>query len=226
MNELEQNAFLLHSRPYRDNQVIVEFLTQSLGKVSAIAYVGTSVKSSKKALLQPFIPLQIVLKGKGALKTLVRIENAKKSFLLTGDYLYSGFYLNELQVRLLAENIPLEALYEQYQQSLELLSQRQAIESILRDFENALLDELGLTIDYSMLFEQNHDYYHYLPEQGLVPALSNDGIKLPAGHLRQIAQQQVGDSKVRQSYKLLMRQVFEPLLAGKPLNSRKLFKRN
>ena len=226
MNELEQNAFLLHSRPYRDNKVIVEFLTQSLGKVSALAYVGNSVKSSKKALLQPFIPLQIVLKGQGGLKTLARIENANKSFLLTGDYLYSGFYLNELQVRLLAENIPLEALYEQYQKSLVLLSQQQAIESILRDFENALLNELGLTIDYSILFEQNHDYYHYLPEQGLVPAFSDGCVKLSAVHLKQIAQQQVNDKDVRQSYKLLMRQVFEPLLAGKPLNSRKLFKRN
>ena len=32
MKELEQNAFLLHSRPFRDNQVIAEFLTELNGK--------------------------------------------------------------------------------------------------------------------------------------------------------------------------------------------------
>ncbi|GLX79418.1 DNA repair protein RecO [Thalassotalea insulae] len=226
MNELEQNAFLLHSRPYRDNKVIVEFLTQQQGKVSALAYIGTSVKSSKKALLQPFIPLQIVLKGQGALKTLTRIESQSKSYLLTGEHLYSGFYLNELQVRLLGENVPVEVLYQQYQLSLVRLSERAPLESILREFESVLLDELGLTIDYSVLFEQDHPYYHYLPEQGLVPAAENIAVKLPKIHLLQIAEQQLADKAVRTTYKLLMRQVFEYLLDGKPLNSRKLFKRN
>ena len=48
MIEIEQSAFLLHSRPYRENQQIVEFLTENYGKTSAIVYVGKTLKSNKK----------------------------------------------------------------------------------------------------------------------------------------------------------------------------------
>jgi DNA repair protein RecO (recombination protein O) len=74
MEEFEQSAFLLHSRPYRENQILLEFLTSHQGKISAISYLGNSLKSNKKALLQPFSPLKIVLKGKGNLRYLQRVE--------------------------------------------------------------------------------------------------------------------------------------------------------
>ena len=227
MQELEQKAFLLHSRPYRDHKVIVEFLTEQQGKISAIAYVGTSIKSNKKALLQPFLPLKIVLKGQGSLKSLARIEADKKSMLLTGDFLYSGFYLNELQVRLLGEHIPYEALFIQYQNCLQELAEKQPLEAILRNFENTLLDELGLTIDYSVIFEQNHQQYNYLAEQGFTPVLTRSSQTCYLReHLISLAEQDFSNSQVMHTYKLLMRQVFNHLLGGKPLNSRKLFKRN
>jgi len=224
MIELEQNAFLLHSRPYRDNQVIAEFLTQCQGKVSAISYVGNSVKSSKKALLQPFIPLKVVLKGQGNLKSLSRIESTDKSFLLKGEYLYSGFYLNEIQVKLLGEHVPYEGLYRHYHQTLSLLAQEKKIEPILRSFEEVLLDELGLTIDYSIVFEQNSKYFNYLPEQGFIPTAGKNGSYL-GQHLQLIAKQDVTSSDVMYTYKRLMRQIINQLLGGKSLNSRKLFKR-
>ncbi len=225
MEEVEQKAYLLHSRPYRDNKVIAEFLTEFHGKVSAVAYISSSIKSAKKALLQPFTPLTIVLKGQGNLKTLARIENHARSFLLTGDHLYSGFYLNELQVRLLGELIPADALYRAYHHSLQRLNSKEAIEPILRDFENILLDELGLTIDYSPVFEQNYHYFRYLPEQGFQPVDDLGAHGYPREHLELIAQQIWSDNAVKQTYKLLMRQVFEHLLGGQPLNSRKLFTR-
>ncbi len=228
MEEIEQRAYLLHSRPFRDSQVIAEFITKHQGKVSAIVYVSTSLKSNKKALLQPFIPLNIVLKGRGNLKTLSRIEAAKKSFLLTGDHLYSGFYLNELQVRLLGEHIPYDDLFNQYHQSIALLAEQAEIEPVLRNFEHVLLDELGLAIDYSNVFEQDHQYFYYLPDQGFMPIVENSESKLTynKAHLMAIAQQDFSNAEIKNTYKLLMRQVINHLLGGKALNSRKLFKRN
>ena len=142
MEEFEQSAFLLHSRPYRENQILLEFLTSQQGKISAISYLGKSLKSNKKALLQPFSPLKIVLKGQGNLKYLKRVEPESKSFKLSGNYLYSGFYLNELQVRLLGEHIPYDELYYQYQQSIEQLSEQFKIKELrtiyrqVRDMSN------------------------------------------------------------------------------------------
>ena len=224
MKELEQNAFLLHSRPYRDNRIIAEFLTEFNGKVSAVVYLITSKKSNKKALLQPFSPLIIVLKGQGNLKTLNRIEASDKSFLLTGEHLYSGFYLNELQVRLLGEHIPYEALFLLYKNSLIQLSQQRPIEPILRHFETTLLEELGLTVDFSIVFEEAYDEFYYIVEQGFIAVTSL--LNLPRyqrEHLLAIAENDLTKHEVMNAYKKLMRQVLTHLLGGKPLNSRKLF---
>jgi len=224
MEELEQSAFLLHSRPYRENQILLEFITAQQGKISAISYLGKSLKSNKKALLQPFTPLKIVLKGQGNLKYLKRVEPEKKSYQLIGNYLYSGFYLNELQVRLLGEHIPYDELFCQYQHSLENLSQQVPIEIVLRRFEIILLEELGMTIDYSPVFTENIPNYYYYPEQGFIPAVNK--LAQPCYnslHLQEIAQNNLSSKEVMQTYKVLMRQIINHLLDGKPLNSRKLF---
>ena len=224
MEEFEQSAFLLHSRPYRENQILLEFLTAQQGKISAISYLGKSLKSNKKALLQPFTPLKIVLKGQGNLKYLKRVEAEKKSYQLTGNYLYSGFYLNELQVRLLGEHIPYDQLFCQYQQSIEQLAQQHSIEFILRNFESCLLEEMGMTIDFSPVFAEDTHNYYYLPEQGFVPAINQ--LAQPcynALHLQAIAQADLAVKEVMHTYKILMRQIINHLLDGKPLNSRKLF---
>lgn len=227
MEEFEQSAFLLHSRPYRENQILLEFLTAQQGKISAISYLGKSLKSNKKALLQPFTPLKIVLKGQGNLKYLKRVEPDSKSYQLVGNYLYSGFYLNELQVRLLGEHIPYNELFCQYQQSIKQLAEKNSIECILRDFEKSLLEELGMSIDFSPVFSENDTNYYYFPEQGFMPAISK--LAQPcynSQHLQAIAQEDPSNKEVMQTYKILMRQIINHLLDGKPLNSRKLFIKN
>ncbi len=223
-DEIEQLAFLLHSRPYRENQQIVSLLTASNGMVGAITYISNSSKSAKKALLQPFMPLNVVLKGSGSLKNLARVEAAGKSFNLQSKHLYSGFYLNELLVRLLEESIACDDLFIHYQASLKALAQQSNIEHILRFFETSLLEELGISLDFSALSECNAQYFNYIPEEGFIEAENTS--KLPRyhrEHIEAIAQQSLDAKTVMYSYKQLMRQVFDHLLSYKPLNSRKLF---
>ncbi|TRX54526.1 DNA repair protein RecO [Thalassomonas sp. M1454] len=149
-------AYLLHSRPYRDSSLLVDLLSEEHGHVSAVVYVGKSKKSNKKGLLQPFSSLQVELKGQNDLKTLSQIEPMQKSLQLSSKYLYSGFYLNELMVRLLPENIPCPQLFQLYQTSIQALAQQQSIEPVLRRFELSLLEELGMSLDFSTL-EQDAD---------------------------------------------------------------------
>ena len=224
MEPIEQLAFVLHSRPYREHQQIVELLTKDEGKVSAIVYSGKTNRSNKKGLLQPFSPLNVLLKGKSQLKNLSQIETFGKSYLLKGTYLYSGFYLNELLVKLLGEMSACPNLFNNYQLSLSLLSQQQPIEPILRKFELDLLDELGFSIDFSPVFEQSAKNFYYVPEEGFIP--NTEKLNLPLfkkDHLKSIAQENLIDAEVLLSNKLLMRHIFNGLLGGKPLNSRKLF---
>jgi DNA repair protein RecO (recombination protein O) len=224
MQEIEQQAFVLHSRPYREHQQILDLFTEYDGKVAVVTYLGKSARSNKKALLQPFTPLNVLLKGNGSLRHLSRVEAAQKSFLLSGDHLYSGFYLNELLVRLLGEQLPCEELFQRYLLSLTELSKRVSIELILRDFEMSLLEELGLSFDFSPLFEINAKAFYYVSEQGFVPAFGQ--LKLPSFDrelLQAIAAQQINSAAVLKCYKLLMRHLINNLLGNKPLHSRKLF---
>ncbi len=225
MQELEQEAYLLHSRPYRENQLLLEFITEHSGKVSALSYVGRSGKSTKKGLLQPFTPLTIVLKGTTSLKNLNRVEASQKSFRYSGHYLFSAFYLNELLVRLLGEQIVCEELFHQYKSSLVALHQKSPLEVILRKFEFVLLDELGVSLDFSPVAQTSASHFYYLAEEGFIPVLNK--LSLPRyarDHLLVIAQQTQATVEEFQCYKILMRQIINQLLDGKPLNSRKLFK--
>ncbi|XPF93662.1 DNA repair protein RecO [Colwellia sp. RE-S-Sl-9] len=226
MEIFEQQAFILHSRPFKDNQLIVDLLTEQSGKVSAIVYTGKTQKSNKKGLLQPFLPLQVLLKGKGQLKNLSRIETTSRSYALSGNYVFSGFYLNELLVKLLGDHIECPELFHQYKRSLQALAEQTSIERTLRNFEMILLDELGQSFDFSTVFESQALFFYYVLEEGFIPAINKLTLpKYSKEHLLAIAQQSIEDEQVLRTFKLLMRQVINNLLGGKPLNSRKLFTR-
>ncbi|WP_085298990.1 DNA repair protein RecO [Cognaticolwellia mytili] len=224
MKETTQLAFVLHSRPYRESQVLVDLLTEKEGKVAALSYVGHSVKSSRKALLQPFLPVNVTLKGQYSLRNLARIEPAGKSIPLKKSALFSAFYINELLVKLLTENIPCWALFEQYQASLQSLLDETSLEITLRKFELVLLDELGVSFDFSLIFEHTASGFYYLPGDGFIPAYTvlkqacYDQL-----HLQAIAEQDFSNPATLTTFKILMRQVINHLLGGVPLNSRKLF---
>jgi DNA repair protein RecO (recombination protein O) len=240
---VEQKAFVLHVRPYQENQQLVELLTEHYGKVSALVYVGQSKRSIKKALLQPFLPLNVAFKEHGShtssLRMLTRVDANSKSYLLTKNSLYSAFYLNELLVRLITDDIICETLFSQYQSTLFSLSQGAAIAPQLRAFELTLLDELGLSLDFTPVFEDNGENvvgFYYIAEQGFIPAYhyAINTITTPwfnTSHLQAIAKQDYEPKQpelkgVEKTFKLLMRQIINHLLEGKPLNSRKLFAMN
>lgn len=226
-----QQAYLLHSRPYRDNSMLVNLLTEQNGHVSAVVYIGKGKKSNKKGLLQPFANLQVEIKGNNDLKSLSRIEHAEKSMQLSGNYLFSAFYLNELMVRLLPENIPLENLFSLYQESLTQLLAQNSLEPLLRRFEMNLLFELGLSLDFSELatkpLDVNEPYcedVYFIQEQGFVNA--DYQCNLPSykrEHLITIGDGILEQADVLLTCKRLMRQVLKSYLGNKPLNSRKLF---
>lgn len=228
LHENLQSAFLLHSRPYKENQLLLDFISEYDGKVSAVTYVSHSTKSNKKALLQPFLPLKISYKGKSSLKSLTLVEATGKPYVFKGNYLYSGFYLNELMVRLLTELLPCNEVFNQYQLSLHDLSLYKSIEVVLRYFEMTLLEELGQTIDFSVLLESTNEpvsYFYYQNEQGFIPAFNHvSHVCYSKQHLLSIAQQDLSNKEVLYTFKLLMRQIMAPLLGNKPLNSRKFFK--
>ena len=226
MNEPLQAAYLLHSRPYKENQQIVELITEHSGKVAAVTYVSHTGKSDKKSLLQPFTPILVSLSGKTTLQKLTLVEANGRSLLLKKFALYSAFYINELLIKLLPERAACPELFTLYNQSIHSLASETDLEKTLRIFERFLLNELGEAIDFSSLKVCQSEYVQYIPSLGFKEASKQYPYPTYSiTDMMAIADNQIETKETRRCYKLLMRQSIEFLLGDKTLHSRKLFKR-
>lgn len=226
-----QPAYLLHRRPYRDSSQLVEVFTAEHGRLSLVAR-GVRRKTrggNTAALLQPFVPLLVSFSGRAELKTLTHAEAAGRAGRLEGAALFSGFYLNELLVRLLHRHDPHPPLFAIYGDTLEALSKGVTADTVLRRFELALLDELG----YSFALDTEADtgevldadsWYRLEPERGLVACSEGIGDiqRYYGGDLLAMAGDNYSGSAARTA-KRLLRQALAVHLGDMPLRSRSLF---
>jgi DNA repair protein RecO (recombination protein O) len=217
-----QRAYVLHRRPYKENQCIVELLCEQEGKLSVFTYLSSKDKI-KSALLQPFQLLAVELQLRNDHYTIKQIESIHQKHQLTGNYLYSGFYINELFVRLLIESNQGSDLFPIYHHSLLQLQHQQPIEPLLRTLEIQLLTELGIAPDFSVVFEQDSPYFTFDLEQGFVATDSVSSASFSRSDLQAIAQQLTLTPPQQLTFKRLTRRIFNELLGGKPLKSRELF---
>lgn len=164
-------GFLLHHRPWSDSSRILDLLTRQHGRITLFAHGVRRPKSPLRALLRPFAPLLLSWSGSGDGGTLTGAEPGRAIPALPPDRLLSGFYLNELLLRLLAKQDRHERLYDGYVRALAGLAgsgERRA----LREFELLLLEELGYGIDLGHEAAGGGPlspdrYYHFEPGRGL-----------------------------------------------------------
>ncbi|GGY65055.1 DNA repair protein RecO [Cellvibrio zantedeschiae] len=226
-----QPAYILHTRPYRDTSMLVDFFTPAYGRITAVARGVRSRKAPKRNLLNPFTRLLISFQGKTDLKLLTHFEAEGAHFALTAKHLFSGFYLNELLVRLLPELDAHPEIYSLYEQSLQALNAQQELEPILRYFEFQLLNELGYGIHFdadAKTGETISESCHYYLDTtlGFYVAEVDEATKphsFSGEHLLAIAAQDFSRTDVRHTAKRISRMLLKPLLGTKPLMSRELF---
>lgn len=222
-----QAAYVLHSRPYRDTSLIVDFLTLEHGKVSAVVQGARRPKSKLRASVQPFVPIQITWRGRNDLKTLTQAEPVAAMLFLHGDALLCGLYVNELLERLLQPFDSLPKLYVYYQYVLNELVSGEDIEGALRTFEHRLLDELGVLPRLEQ--ESADSVYCFSTEHGFVPVGAvtdkNKASCFYGWQLSAIAVDDYSDIQVRRAAKRLMRNLIDRALGHKPLRSRELFQK-
>jgi DNA repair protein RecO (recombination protein O) len=232
-----QAGWLLHSRPYRDTSMLLDFFTEESGRVSAIAKGIRNPKAKNKALLQPFVPLYISLSGRGELQNLRQVEARSPALFLKGESLFSALYVNELMVRLVAGHETDKELFGAYSLVLQELSAGADIEPLLRSFELRLLENLGYGLQLSHEADSDNpvvsDGWYYLQSDGgfvrqLQVAEDYVGTakdKLYAGtELQNIARADFSQATTRKVAKHLLRFVLQQHLSERPLGSRELFK--
>ena len=228
-----QPSFVLHSRPYRDTSAIIEIFTAEHGRFSVVArgVRRQGKKGGRGGLLQPFVPLLASFSGRTELKTLGAVESAGAPFVLTGERMFSGLYLNELLVRLLHRHDPHAELFAAYSDALRELAVCERPDTVLRPFELLLLRELG----YNLALDIDGDSgdaiepgqrYRFNPEQGLVAVVGEPprGVASYRGSdLLLLAEGQYGGA-ARATAKHLLREVLGHHLGDTPLRSRELFR--
>ena len=222
-------AFLIHRRDYRNTSLLLELFTPIEGRLPVIARGAKSGRSSRAMLLQPFSPLRVSLSGRGEVKSLTDVETDGRPFLLSGERIYCGFYLNELLMRLIERNDPYPSLYVHYSENLARLASDEPADQCLREFELQLLMELG----YGLLLDHTADtqepvvsgqLYDYHMEHG--PVLSGAGeseLKVHGRTLISLHNREPLDEAGAKEAKRLMRRVMAHYLGDRPLKSRELF---
>lgn len=226
-----QPAYILHTRPYRDTSLLVDTLTRDFGRITLVARGVRSKKSNKKHLYNPFTKLLISFQGKSDLKLLTQIETVSIALPLQGTYLFSGFYVNELLVRLLPEHDPHDDMFLVYEQTLVCLANREPLEPLLRMFEFSLFERLGYQIPFDVdcrtgEMVNSFGLYHLNLGQGFyaIDPIENQGLGFTGTHLLAIHQRDFTQPDVLQTAKRITRMLLKPLLGRHPLKSRELFK--
>ncbi len=125
----KDTAYFLHSKPYRENSLIVYLFTQKNGKVSFIiggvksTRQGKSTRSPKTALLQPCRPITVSYQLKNGLSKITDMELHTGEQLPDIQYFMLYQYVNELLLKLLPEQLPEPNIFMAYRYFLSLLSE-------------------------------------------------------------------------------------------------------
>ena len=233
MRVQDQPAYILHHYPYRDSSQIIELFTRDYGRISTVSRGSRGAKSKQKSLLQAFTPLHVSWSGKGEMPLLTSVEASAGPLFLKGNSLVSGFYINELLVKLLHRHDVHEEVFLLYESTLALLQDHQQLESNLRVFEKRLLQFLGfglnLDVDADSGEQVKEEFqYFYFVEHG--PVLSSEDradsgyLQIGGKSLLAFEEDSLDDEQVRKEIKSLMRFVLAHYMEGKPLKSRELFR--
>lgn len=225
-------AYVLHSYPWKETSLVVEAFTRAHGRVALVARGARRPRSALRGVLMAFQPLRLSWSGAGEVHSLTGAEWVGGQAALAGAALMSGFYLNELLMRLLPREDPHDALFDAYAGCVARLSAPEARGSspvqsvILRGFERRFLAELG----YALLLQHDADdgapidperSYVYLPERGPVPADAAAGeLRVRGRTLLDMAADDYSRGETREEARVLMRALIALRLGPQPLHTR------
>ncbi|MDA9689645.1 DNA repair protein RecO [Betaproteobacteria bacterium] len=163
------SAFVLHTYPWRESSLIVEFLTENEGRISTIAKGARRRTSSLRGLLIPFNRLLIRYSKKGDLRSLMSAEwDEKGKKQIAGKQLFVGFYINELILKIVQRGESCKLLFLTYEMTLKNLVSFPAMQDVyLRRFEFVILKEIGVMPDFSDYAVTDNSQLYLSPEQGI-----------------------------------------------------------
>jgi DNA repair protein RecO (recombination protein O) len=196
----DEPAYVLHRYDWSESSLILEVFTRQYGRVALVARGAKKPSSSFRPILLPLQPLHLAFGGDAEIRTLKGAEWQGGHVMPTGDGLLSGYYLNELLMRLLARDDPHPALFDAYATTVQLVASQSAdtLQLALRAFELRLLRDIGLLpaldIETATLAPlEPLTPYVLVPESGLRQAQAEDRSSL-SGEQWLVLQQSLADN--------------------------------
>jgi DNA repair protein RecO (recombination protein O) len=178
-----QAAYVLHRWDWSESSLVLDLFTREHGRVAVVAKGAKRPYSQLRPVLLPFQRLNVHL-GRSAeaeVQLLRGADWAGGAPMLSGDALFSGFYLNELLMKLLARHDAHPALFDAYAATLPALSGGNELraQAALRAFELLLLRAIGLLPDLAhvtlrLQATEPRARYALRAESGLVDASETD----------------------------------------------------
>ena len=221
-------GFLLHHYPWRDSSRILELLTRDQGRVSLFARAARRSGSGLPSALQPFGALLVSWSGRGEAGRLTAAERMPTTTgELHGDCLMSGFYANELLIRLLPRNDPHPELFAAYTTLLQALATAsEAPARALRIFEKQLLDAIGYGVNLAgdtsgRTLESARSYRYRLdagPER--IDGVAEGTLIFCGASLISLACEDLADARSLADARRLLRAVLDQCLDGRELRTR------
>jgi len=184
----DKPAFVVHRYDWSESSLILEVFTRHFGRIALVAKGVKRPSSNFRPVLLPLQRLQLAFGSEGEIRPLKSAEWAGGQVMPTGEALLSGYYLNELVMRLLARDDGHPKLFDAYAAAVRVLASehREALEPALRAFELVLLREIGLLpaldVQTSTLVALDPEgTYTLRPEAGLVEIGEDDRSALAGG---------------------------------------------
>jgi DNA repair protein RecO (recombination protein O) len=226
---LLQPAYLLHQRPYRDSGRILELFSRDHGRVTAFARGVRRAGSPLLPVLQPFNRLLVSWTGRGEAGTFVHAEFDGAVQAMPPARLMSGFYVNELLIRLLERHDANAGIFDDYGAVLADLKSGADEARTLRLFEKRLLDALGygLSLDHEAGSGQAivpDGCYRYREARGLVriDGVAEGSLIFSGASLLSLANEDLHDPVARNDARRLLRAALDECLEGRTLGSREV----
>ena len=137
---------MLHRYPWSESSLVLEVFTRHHGRIALMARGARRPTSNFRPVLLPLQPLRLDFGGESEVRSLKGADWGGGHVMPRGEALLSGYYLNELLMRLLARDDPHPALFDLYRQTVHVLAtdSAPAMTSVLRAFELVLLRDIGL----------------------------------------------------------------------------------
>ncbi len=220
------SAYVLHQYAYRDTSRIVEVMTRDHGRLTLFARGANGPKSTLRGVLRPFQRMLVSWSGKGEACQLVSAEIDGPLTNLAPERLMSGFYLNELLLKLTERCDPHPEIFLSYARCIQALCAGEIEEPALRRFEKRLLNDLGYGLELARTGDgipvERDAYYRFALESGAQPCVAEAPGAVYGQSLADLQAESFGDARSLRDAKRVLRAAIDTCLDGRSLKSREV----